>query len=110
MTVSIETLDYLRERKAAYQLTFAGPHSDRVMADLRKFCRAEATCFHADPRIHAVLEGRREVFLRIQEHCSLGLEELAELYGAAGRGRDAARARKRAQELKAAAAVPAAAQ
>jgi hypothetical protein len=78
----METLDYLRERKAAYQLTFAGPHSERVMADLKRFCRAEATCFNADPRIHAVLEGRREVFLRIQEHMNLGLEDLATLYGA----------------------------
>jgi len=88
MTVSMETLDYLRERKAAYQLTFAGAHSERVMTDLRKFCRAEATCFHADPRVHAVLEGRREVFLRIQEHLSLGLEDLAALYGAVGTATD----------------------
>jgi tetratricopeptide (TPR) repeat protein len=39
-----------------------------------------------------------------QEHAEVQAR-LAELYGAAGRGRDAAKARKRAQELKAAAAA-----
>jgi hypothetical protein len=83
MTVySMETLDYLRERKAAYQIAFTGPHGERVMVDLRMFCSAEKTCFHADPRIHARLEGRRDVFLRIQEHLNYGLEDLAALYGA----------------------------
>src|SRR5580765_7404337 len=82
MTFSIATLDYLRERKAAYQIAFTGPHGERVMQDLRWFCHAEKTCFHADPRIHARIEGRRDVFLRIQEHLSLGLEDLATLYGA----------------------------
>jgi len=77
-----ETIEYLRQRKAAYQMAFEGAHGERVLADLGKFCRAEATCFHEDPRIHAALEGRREVYLRIQQHLSLGAEELATLYGA----------------------------
>lgn len=37
----------------------------KVLADLRKFCRGDRSTFDADPRIHALLEGRREVFLRI---------------------------------------------
>jgi hypothetical protein len=79
---NIETLDYLRQRKAAYQVAFEGEHGKRVLADLGKFCRSDSTCFHEDPRIHAALEGRREVFLRIQQHLNLGAEELAKLYGA----------------------------
>lgn len=38
---------------------------EKVLADLRKFCRGDQSTFHQDPRIHALLEGRREVFLRI---------------------------------------------
>ena len=52
-----------------------------VLADLAKFCRADRSTFHADPRVHAALEGRREVWLRIQEHLNLTPEQLAQLYG-----------------------------
>lgn len=40
-------------------------HGRKVLADLRKFCRGDQSTFHTDPRVHALLEGRREVFLRI---------------------------------------------
>lgn len=46
-------------------------HQRLVLADLRKFCRADESCFDADPRKHAILEGRREVWLRIQQHLRL---------------------------------------
>jgi hypothetical protein len=39
-----------------------------ALLDLAEFCRANESCFHEDPRMHAALEGRREVWLRIQEH------------------------------------------
>lgn len=74
------TLDFLRGRKRDYQLTFTSPAGQRVMADLAAFCRANETCFHADPRLHAVAEGRREVWLRIQRHLNLTSEQLVELY------------------------------
>lgn len=48
--------------------------------DLARFCRADQSTFHADARVHAVLEGRREVWLRIQEHLRLSDEELFTLY------------------------------
>lgn len=38
-----------------------------LLLDLAHFCRAYETCFHADQRVHAALEGRREVWLRIRE-------------------------------------------
>jgi len=77
-----ETLEFLRERKAAYQTAFGAAGAERVLEDLKRFCRAEDSCFHADARIHAVLEGRREVYLRIQHHLNLMPEQLAELFGA----------------------------
>ena len=72
-------LDFIRHRKRSYQLTFFSPAGNDVLIDLAKFCRANETCFHEDPRLHAVLEGRREVWLRIQEHLYLSSEDLAKL-------------------------------
>ena len=72
-------LDFLRGRKQAYQLSLTSPAGQKVLADLAKFCRANDTCFDPDPRIHAVLEGRREVFLRIQRHLNLSPDQLLEL-------------------------------
>jgi hypothetical protein len=46
-----------------------------------RFCRAYETTFHADPRIHAVLEGRREVLLRITNHTNMTPDQLWEIYG-----------------------------
>lgn len=73
-------IDFLRWRKRAYQRTFGGPEDVFVLADLARFCRASDTCFHSDARLHAVLEGRREVWLRIQNHLMLSPEKLLEIY------------------------------
>jgi hypothetical protein len=70
-----KTLDQLAERKKHYQGI-----SEAVLEDLRRFCRANETCFNADPRIHAALEGRREVWLRIQQHLDLTPDQLLKLY------------------------------
>lgn len=65
-------------RQRAYRTTFnADSEADRiVMQDLSRFCRADESTFHQDPRIHAVLEGRREVFLRIMDHIGMNSEDL----------------------------------
>lgn len=77
-----KTLDFLRRRRRAYLLTFnSGFAQQEVLMDLAKFCRANETTFNADPRIHAVLEGRREVWLRITQHLHLTSEQLFALYG-----------------------------
>lgn len=73
-------LDFLRGRKRAYQLAFGTPAGQEVLQDLMEFCRANETCFHADPRLHAVAEGRREVYLRIQKHLDLTGQQLFEVY------------------------------
>lgn len=79
----IETLfNFIRRRKYSYLNVF-NPESmagQEVLRDLAKFCRAKESCFHADPRVHAVLEGRRETYLRIINHLNLTDEQLYELY------------------------------
>lgn len=72
--------NYLFQRQRAYKLAFNGESGRIILEDLARFCRASETCFHPDPRIHAVMEGRREVWLRITEHLNLSQEELANLH------------------------------
>jgi hypothetical protein len=71
----------LFSRKKAYATLFGGIDADTqiVLKDLAKFCRANETTFKQDARLHAVLEGRREVWLRIQKHLNLTPDELWEL-------------------------------
>lgn len=72
----------LLNRQRAYQKTFNAKDAatKAILEDLKIFCRAEVSCFDADPRIHAVLEGRREVFLRIEQHLKYDLDRLFALY------------------------------
>lgn len=73
---------WLHGRKQSYQMTFRenDPDVDMCLADLAKFCRADKSTFHPDSRAHAVLEGRREVWLRIQQHLNLDVDKLWDLY------------------------------
>lgn len=71
---------FLRRRRTAYVQVFCNPVGEEVLADLARFCRAHDTTMHADPRMHAVLEGRREVWLRIQRHIQLSDDALWKLY------------------------------
>lgn len=81
MPAILDNVDALRARKSAYYTTFNTPIGQEVLKDLAKFCRAAESCFHKDPRMHAVLEGRREVFLRIAQHLNLTTEQLFKVYG-----------------------------
>ena len=76
----LRALGWMRARKQAYQLSMTSPAGQQVLIDLARFCRANETCFHEDARKHAVLEGRREVWLRIQQHLNLTAEQLMGLY------------------------------
>lgn len=96
-------LDFLRDRKRAFQLTFRNPVEPKsrlfrltrwayrwifgrpagwmVLADLAKFCRAAESCVvpgHPDKTL--LLAGRQEVWLRIQQHIQLAPDELFALY------------------------------
>lgn len=81
---AIEKLkSFFVQRQQAYQATFAqdSPTSDAVIADLARFCRADRSSFHPDPRVHALLEGRREVYLRIYDHVKLKQDDFWKKYG-----------------------------
>lgn len=83
MTSFSEVIDYLRGRKKCYQLTFqlSQPANVEVMQDLAIFCRANESCVIPGDRDRTLLlEGRREVWLRIQQHLNLQPEQLFELY------------------------------
>lgn len=79
-----EWLDKVRvalgDRRHAYRVTFKGPVAEIVLKDMARFCRAHESAFHPDARAHAVAEGRREVWLRIQNHLKLSPDELWQLY------------------------------
>lgn len=77
--------DYLSRRRNAYCKVFLNldgltPFGEIVLEDLAKFCRAHESTFNMDARAHAVAEGRREVWLRIQKHLRLSDEQLWSLY------------------------------
>jgi hypothetical protein len=70
-------------RQRSYRMVF-NPENlavQEVLRDLAHFCRANETAFHADDRVHAVLEGRREVWLRIQHHLKLNSDQIWKHYG-----------------------------
>lgn len=72
---------FLGSRQTAYHQAFLNPVGERVLADLARFCRAHDSTFHKDDRADALLEGRREVWLRIQRHLRLTPEQLWAIYG-----------------------------
>lgn len=77
------TLEFLRNRKQCYQLTFEKrqPANVTVLIDLASFCRANESCVVPGDRDRTLmLEGRREVWLRIQQHLNLTPEQLFDLY------------------------------
>jgi len=72
----------LEEDRAAYKQAFGSPAGQIVLEDLSEFCRANEVCYNDNERKSWMLEGRREVWLRIQNHIGLTMEELAVLHGA----------------------------
>ena len=82
----LERLDLFKRKlhglAFAYNRVFdkKSPFTEAVLKDLAKFCRAHQTTYHPDPRIHAVLEGRREVWLKIQEYLNMTIDEIYELH------------------------------
>jgi len=72
---------FLSRRRRAYQTVFLSPVGEEVIADLARFCRATGSTFHPDARVSAQLDGRREVFLRIQQHLRLTDDQLWQIMG-----------------------------
>lgn len=77
--IQAETI--LFRRQQAYNAVFIkdAPVVLEVLEDLAEFCRATESTFHADARTHALLEGRREVWLHITKHLNLSSQRLWEL-------------------------------
>lgn len=79
-----EVVSYLYARQEAYRRLFAGTpavgDADIVKRDLEAFCRGNDSAFNADDRVHALLTGRQEVYLRIQDHLRLSRDELLVKY------------------------------
>jgi|SRR6185437_11673169 len=70
-------------RRRAYLETFSintNPADRVVLEDLAKFCRANESTFNPDARIEGLLQGRREVWLRIAQHMNLTDEDAWALY------------------------------
>lgn len=69
----------------AYSLAFNVLMGRAVLADLAQFCRAAESCVvknergEIDTAATMLLEGRREVFLRIQQFTKLTEDEILEL-------------------------------
>lgn len=82
MNVIDKVKEIIASRSLAYKQSFGteGVAPKIVLKDLAKFCRANETTYNPDPRIHAVLEGRREVWLRIQNYLKLTPDELWDIY------------------------------
>lgn len=81
---------YFRRRQIAYRQVF-NPQNvflDTVLRDLAKFCRAHDSTFHKDARAATLLEGRREVWLRIQEQLNLTTEEIYALHRVSEKGEE----------------------
>ena len=70
-------------RSPAFRRVFDADRRDAevVLAVLAKFCRADSSTFSPDPHIAARLDGRREVWLLIQNYANLTPERLWEIYG-----------------------------
>lgn len=73
--------EILRGRKVAFSRVFRDGNASKddikiVMDVLQRFCRWRTSTFHADPRLHAVAEGRREVLLLVDGYCELSIDEL----------------------------------
>ena len=75
----------MRRRRAGYRALFGPgdggftPAQEAVIADLKRFCHAQTPTYSADPREHALREGRREVWLRIQHFLQLTDGQIADI-------------------------------
>lgn len=83
-----DTLAFLSLRKRSYQSIFGktGPAGSEAMKDLARFCHAYKSTAVPNRDLSMVLQGRREVWLRICEHLHVSEEELTRLYQAVVQG------------------------
>lgn len=79
-----QKLDEIVRQKADYQQTFGSPAGERVLDQLRNVCNGNRSCVAirsdgtVDQAMSFVLEGRREVLIKIEEILAIAPEELFE--------------------------------
>ena len=74
-----KTFNFFHQRQRAYRLALGTPAGNQVLLDLSRFCYANASMFDQQVSLDR-LEGRREVWLRIQQQMNLSTEDLIALY------------------------------
>tara|TARA_Y100001949_G_scaffold165202_1_gene160737 strand:- start:49 stop:300 length:252 start_codon:yes stop_codon:yes gene_type:complete len=76
-------------RSRAYKQTFGGEDAAKVLDDLERFCHANSTT-HVEGDSHgtAQLEGRRQVWLRLQGYRNLSEAQIGEFVGHASTEED----------------------
>ena len=67
---------FLGARQYNYQKTFRSPTGEVVLRDLAVFCFADMTTFNGDRDKALLAEGRRQVWLRLQNHLQMTPAEL----------------------------------
>jgi len=70
-----------RKVKTAYKKAFAGPMGKLVLAHIADTCGATETTVDENPTMMAVAEGRRQVWLAIQDVLTMSEGDLRELQG-----------------------------
>lgn len=76
-----QVIAHFEDKKRAYLLAFGTDAGKIALDDLRPFCRARETCVVPGARDATfVLEGRREVWLRIQDFLDRPVEQLVAIY------------------------------
>ena len=70
-----------RKVKVAYKKAFAGPMGKLVLAHIADLCGATESTVDDSPTLMAVAEGRRQVWLAIQDVLTLSESDLRELQG-----------------------------
>lgn len=80
-------LEIFGDRQRAYQLALNTAAGKAVLLDLAIFCRANETCVIPGDRDRTyVLEGRREVYLRLMDHLNLTTDDLVQKYTRPAKG------------------------
>ena len=74
--------EIVRQNSELYKRVFSGPDGQAVLADLKKRCFVDRTTFHENHGRKGFQEGRRSIFVHIQNMVEKDLESvLADLKG-----------------------------
>lgn len=68
-----------RQVRAAYQTAFSGPSGKLVLAHIADTCGATETTADENPHTMAVAEGRRQVWLTIQDVLRMSESDLRDM-------------------------------